>query len=288
MEYYIMKKIFYFLYSLNKNKNYAVLTIIMYFLFQLFGLCMYLLSTASFVQLILAFFDNAFLIFFTCLNAFIVLPSSVIISSTILKWFCRKKINFTLWLLPTCVIVTTILFLLASTWLLAWQNKEEYSEFLLNFIIPNIGLIFKNAGYFSTHCFLIAIAATTVISIICVFKSFRKAFCETCGTMKKEYVTAALLMPTNILDALKSDSVDLSLLENLKIGTCKSESFKIKLVSCSACRKGYISVIELDMENDPLSGKKLVENLIYENHDADYDWVQKLATHYENEFIKKN
>jgi len=133
---------------------------------------------------------------------------------------------------------------------------------------------------------IIALIAVCIVSSYMVYRYYVKASCKKCGLLKGGYSSYPLRFPVSAFDALKTENRDLSVLENLEIGSPVEDHGKIDFTLCDTCKEAVVKVRQILQQKTSDGKRTTLSNTICENVEVDYDWAKKLIAYYKEKVAK--
>ncbi len=252
----------------------------------------------------MAFFSDSYKIFIPMTQileviVFIVLATAVtcLASYLALVQFSRKKsLNckdksvIYKYIIPINVCNTLIVCLILGIVYFNSQLLGEYEtdvERMLHLIIPDFALLIpKCFSMLGNIYIIIALVAICAVSSYVDYLQYIKASCKKCGFLKGGYSSYPLRFPVSAFDALKTENRDLSVLENLEIGSPIEDHGKIDFTLCDTCKEAVVKVRQILQQKTSDGKRTTLSNTICENVEVDYDWAKKLIAYYKEKVAK--
>lgn len=202
---------------------------------------------------------------------------------------CRDKSVIYKYIIPINVCNTLIVCLIWGIVHFNYQLLGEYTsvECLLHLIIPDLTLVIPKCFVSLGNIYvIIALVAICAVSSYVDYLQYIKASCKKCGFLKGGYSSYPLRFPVSAFDALKTENRDLSVLENLEIGSPVEDHGKIDFTLCDTCKEAVVKVRQILQQKTSDGKRTTLSNTICENVEVDYDWAKKLITYYKEKAAK--
>jgi len=202
---------------------------------------------------------------------------------------CRDKSVIYKYIVPINVCVTLFVCFISGIVYFNCQLLPDYkdTEKILHLIIPDFALLIPKCFSMLGNIYvIIALIAVCIVSSYMVYRYYVKASCKKCGLLKGGYSSYPLRFPVSAFDALKTENRDLSVLENLEIGSPVEDHGKIDFTLCDTCKEAVVKVRQILQQKTSDGKRTTLSNTICENVEVDYDWAKKLIAYYKEKVAK--